>query len=37
MDGLSASRRKLAGWTMGMVVSTMLWGVLIAGVIALRS
>ena len=37
MDGLSASRRKLAGWTMGAVISTMLWGMLIAGVMAIRS
>lgn len=37
MVGPSASRREMAGWTMGVVVSTILWGVLIAGVMALRS
>jgi hypothetical protein len=37
MVGPSASRREVAGWTMGMVVSTILWGALIAGVWALRS
>jgi len=37
MVGPSASRREVAGWTMGVVVSTILWGALIAGVLALRS
>lgn len=37
MIGPSASRREVAGWTMGVVVSTILWGALIAGVMALRS
>jgi hypothetical protein len=37
MVGPSASRREVAGWTMGVLVSTLLWGALIAGVIALRS
>jgi hypothetical protein len=37
MLGPSASRRGVAGWTMGMIVSTILWGALIAGVMALRS
>lgn len=37
MDGVSASRRKLAGWTMGMVFSAMLWAMLIEGMMALRS
>ncbi len=37
MVGPSASRREVAGWTVGVLVSTLLWGALIAGVIALRS
>lgn len=37
MIGPSASRREVAGWTMGVFLSTILWGALIAGVLALRS
>jgi hypothetical protein len=37
MVGPSASRREVAGWTMGLFVSTIMWGALIAGVIVLRS
>ena len=35
MVGPSASRREVAGWTMGVVLSTILWGALIAGVLIL--
>jgi hypothetical protein len=32
-----ASRRRLVGWSLGAVVSAIIWAAMIAGVMALRS